>query len=59
VNHLPSVKTWKLIEYSWDPETGLGEFIYERERTDTLEIETRKEVRPQPLLPHHTGYYIR
>lgn len=50
---------WELVEYTWDPDTGLAELVYERVREDTGEVVTRKETRAQPYAPHHTWWYMR
>ena len=45
---------WELVDYDWDPATGLAKLTYERLRTDTEEIQEKViEVR-QPG-PAHAG----
>lgn len=50
---------WELVEYTWDPNTGLAELIYERVRPDTEEIVTRKVTKAQPYAPNHEGWYTK
>lgn len=50
---------WELVEYDWDPETGLATITYERIRIDTEEVQIKKVVKAQPALPTHTGWYMR
>ncbi len=48
--------TWELVEYDWDPETGLATLIYERTREDTGELQTKTVVKAQPSDPKHEGW---
>lgn len=47
---------WLLVEYDWDPTTGLATFVYERRREDFDAVEEKRVVRPQPAGPGHTGW---
>jgi hypothetical protein len=47
---------WELVEYDWDPETGVATLLYERVREDTGEVVTRTETRNHPTQPNHAGW---
>lgn len=40
---------WALVEYDWDPNTGLATLLYERIRVDTEEVQEKVETRKQTL----------
>jgi hypothetical protein len=50
---------WELVDYDWDPDTGLATLTYERLRTDTGELQTISRVQAQPAAPNHTGWYMK
>lgn len=56
---------WKLVDYDWDPISGLAQITYERpagERVpdrravDRGDPETMRVVVPQPASPKHAGW---
>lgn len=47
---------WELVEYTWCPNTGIGEYVYERRIERVKETKTVKKA--QPAAPHHVGWYI-
>lgn len=51
------VDGWDLVEYEWDPKTGLGHYLYEREVNGSI-VNTRL-VKPQPVNETHIGWYMR
>lgn len=38
---------WELVEYDWDPSTGVGTFLYERIRVDTEEVQQKTTYKEQ------------
>lgn len=48
---------WQLVDYDWDPDTGVATLTYERTREDTGEIQTKMVTKAQPALPSHVGWY--
>lgn len=56
---------WALVDYDWDPNTGLAQLTYERtpgERTPDRRAtgrgdpETMRVLLPQPTSPKHAGW---
>lgn len=47
---------WELVDYDWDPETGIATLTYERIREDTGETQTKTETKAQPYEPKHVGW---
>jgi len=60
---------WTLDDYEWDPLTGIGSFVYEREpgkrvpdrrvAGDRADVERILLQRPQPSNPRHAGWNAR
>lgn len=50
---------WELVEYDWDPDTGIGTFRYERIRIDTEEVQEKVITKAQPAHPAHAGWHTR
>lgn len=49
---------WELVEYTWDPNTGIAELVYEGTHEDTGETVTKTVKKAQPSAPHHVGWHI-
>lgn len=49
---------WELIDYDWDPDTGIAKLTYERLRTDTGEPQEKVIVKVQPARPGHVGWKL-
>lgn len=50
---------WELVEYSWDPDTGIAMFLYEHETSTDAHPITWTQHRAQPAEPKHTGWYMK
>ncbi len=50
---------WELVDYDWDPDTGLAKITYERIREDTGEVQTKTVTKAQPYDTKHVGWYMR
>lgn len=48
---------WSLEDYSWDPKTGVGTYLYDLVTPDG-KMSTRVE-KAQPYHPSHKGWYTR
>lgn len=50
---------WDLVDYTWNPKTGVGRYEYERRDEDTDVTEGRVIEKAQPYHPSHVGWYTR
>lgn len=53
---------WELLDYSWNPKTGVGTYLYERRCEDTsgaagAGLERTEIKKAQPYHPSHHGWY--
>jgi hypothetical protein len=51
------INGWSLEDYTWDPKTGVGTYLYER-KTPGGVIEHYVTDKAQPYHPSHAGWYI-
>lgn len=40
-------REWQLVDYDWDPNTGVAVMVYERIREDTGEVQEKKIAKEQ------------
>jgi hypothetical protein len=52
------VNGWSLVEYTWDPKTGIGTYTYECEDKEAGVVDKYVVKKAQPYHPSHTGWFM-
>lgn len=52
------VNGWSLVEYDWDPKTGVGTYKYECPDREAGIVDVYVVQKAQPYQPSHTGWYM-
>jgi hypothetical protein len=52
------INGWSLEDYTWDPKTGVGTYLYECPDRSAGIVDKYVVQKAQPYHPSHAGWYI-